>query len=162
RMSKADLDAAEAAMSRSAGSCMTMGTASTMASLGEAMGIALPMNGSIPAADSRRAALAERSGQRIVELVRGGERISRVLTRAAFENAVKVNGAIGGSTNAVVHLLALAGRLGVVFSLDDWDELGRNVPCLVDLKPSGRFLMEEFFDAGGLPVVMKRIADRLN
>lgn len=162
RMSKADLDDAEAAMSRSAGSCMTMGTASTMASLGEAMGIALPMNGSIPAVDSRRAALAERSGQRIVDLVRNGIAISRILTRAAFENAVKVNGAIGGSTNAVVHLLALAGRLGVDFSLDDWDELGRNVPCLVDLKPSGRFLMEEFFDAGGLPVVMKRIADKLH
>jgi L-arabonate dehydrase len=162
KMSKADLDAAEAAMSRSAGSCMTMGTASTMASIGEAMGIALPMNGSIPAPDSRRAVLAEQSGQRIVSLVNDGVTISQILTRAAFENAVKVTGAIGGSTNAVVHLLALAGRLGVDFALEDWDLLGRDVPTLVDLKPAGRFLMEEFFHAGGLPVVMKRIADKLD
>ncbi|MDR3470266.1 MAG: dihydroxy-acid dehydratase [Devosia sp.] len=161
KMSRADLDAAEAAMSRSAGSCMTMGTASTMALLGEAMGIGLPMNGTIPAVDSRRSVLAEQAGKRIVELVRADVRISKILTRAAFENGVKVNGAIGGSTNAVVHLIALAGRLGVPFGLDDWDVLGRDVPCLVDLKPSGRFLMEEFFDAGGLPVVMQRIADKL-
>ena len=161
KLSAEDLAEAEAAMSRSAGSCMTMGTASTMASLGEAMGIALPMNGSIPAVDSRRAVLAEQSGKRIVDLVHGGVTISQILTRDAFENAVKTNGAIGGSTNAVVHLLALAGRLGVDFSLDDWDTLGRDVPCLVDLKPSGRFLMAEFFDAGGLPVVMRRIADKL-
>jgi len=105
--------------------------------------------------------LAERSGARIVELVKQGITISQIMTRAAFENGVKANGAIGGSTNAVVHLLALAGRLGVDFSLEDWDTLGRNVPTLVDLKPSGRFLMEEFFDAGGLPVVMRRIADKL-
>ncbi len=162
RISKAELDEAEAAMSRSAGSCMTMGTASTMALIGEAMGIALPMNGSIPAPDSRRSVLAEHSGQRIVELVANGVTISQILTRAAFENGVRVNGAIGGSTNAVVHLLALAGRLGVPFSLDDWDALGRDVPCIVDLKPSGRFLMEEFFHAGGLPVVMRRIAGKLN
>lgn len=162
KLSKDELGDAESAMSRSAGSCMTMGTASTMASLGEAMGIALPMNGSIPAADSRRSVLAERSGNRIVELVRDGISISAILTRAAFENAVKVNGAIGGSTNAVLHLIALAGRLGVKFGLEDWDLLGRDIPCLVDLKPSGRFLMEEFFEAGGLPVVMHRIADRLN
>ena len=162
KISKAELDAAEAAMSRSAGSCMTMGTASTMASLGEAMGIGLPMNGSIPAVDSRRAVLAEESGKRAVELVRQNITISKILTRAAFENAVRVNGAIGGSTNAVVHLLALAGRLGVDFKLEDWDRLGRDVSTLVDLKPSGRFLMEEFFDAGGLPVVMKRIEHLLN
>ena len=162
KISKAQLDAAEAAMSRSAGSCMTMGTASTMASLGEALGIGLPMNGSIPAADSRRAVLAEESGKRIVELVRQNITISQILTRPAFENAVRVNGAIGGSTNAVVHLLALAGRLGVDFKLEDWDRLGRDVPTIVDLKPSGRFLMEEFFDAGGLPVVMQRIGHLLN
>ncbi len=162
RLTREELGDAEEAMSRSAGSCMVMGTASTMASLGEAMGIALPMNGSIPAPDSRRSVLAERSGSRIVELVKAGIPMSQILTRAAFENAVKVNGAIGGSTNAVVHLLALAGRLGVPFSLDDWDILGRDIPCLVDLKPSGRFLMEEFFNAGGLPVVMRRIADRLD
>ncbi len=161
-LDKAGLDAAEAAMSRSAGSCMTMGTASTMASIAEAMGIAPSLNGAIPAADSRRSALAETAGKRIVDLVRNDTRMSRILTRAAFENAVVVTGAIGGSTNAVLHLLALAGRLGVPFTLDDWDRLGRDVPCLVDLKPSGRFLMEEFFEAGGLPVVMKRIADRLH
>jgi len=161
-LDKAGLDAAEAAMSRSAGSCMTMGTASTMASISEAMGIAPSLNGAIPAADSRRAVLAETAGSRIVDLVRKDIRISQILTRAAFENAVVVTGAIGGSTNAVLHLLALAGRLGVPFTLDDWDRLGRDVPCLVDLRPSGRFLMEDFFEAGGLPVVMRRIADRLN
>jgi dihydroxy-acid dehydratase len=162
RMSKADLDAAEAAMSRSAGSCMSMGTASTMAAIAEAMGIALRMNGTIPAADSRRAVLAEQSGQRIVGLVEAGVTISQILTRAAFENAVKVTGAIGGSTNAVVHLLALAGRLGIDFSLEDWDRLGRDVPTLVDLKPAGRFLMEEFFDAGGVPVVMQRLGAHIH
>ncbi len=162
KIDKAGLDAAEAAMSRSAGSCMTMGTASSMALVSEGMGIALPMNGTIPAADSRRAVLAEESGRRIVELVNSGTTISKILTRKAFENAVRITGAIGGSTNVVVHLLALAGRLGIDFSLDDWDRLGRDVPCLVDLKPSGRYLMEEFFAAGGLPVVMNRIAERLH
>ncbi|MDQ0517629.1 dihydroxy-acid dehydratase [Kaistia geumhonensis] len=162
KITKADVEAAEAAMSRSAGSCMTMGTASTMALIAEAMGIGLPMNGTIPAPDSRRAVLAEEAGKRAVRLVEQDIRISKILTREAFENAVKVAGAIGGSTNAVVHLLALAGRLGVPFTLADWDELGRDVPCLVDLKPSGRFLMEEFFDAGGLPVVMRRIAEKLH
>jgi len=161
-LDKAGLDAAEAAMSRSAGSCMTMGTASTMASISEAMGIAPSQNGAIPAADSRRAVLAETAGKQIVDLVHRDIRISQILTRASFENAVVVTGAIGGSTNAVLHLLALAGRLGVDFTLDDWDRLGRDVPCLVDLKPSGRFLMEDFYYAGGLPVVMQRIAQRLN
>ncbi len=160
-ISRQDFGDAEAAMSRSIGTCMTMGTASTMASLAEAMGIALPLNGTIPAPDSRRAVLAEMSGSRIVEMVEEDIRMSQILTQDAFENAIVVNGAIGGSTNAVVHLLALAGRCGVELSLDDWDRLGRDVPCLVDLKPSGRFLMEEFFEAGGLPVVMNRVADRL-
>jgi len=162
KLSKADLEAAEAAMSRSAGSCMTMGTASTMAAIAEAMGVALKMNGTIPAPDSRRAVLAEQSGQRIVKLVEDGITISQILTREAFDNAVKVTGAIGGSTNAVVHLLALAGRLGIDFKLEDWDRVGRDVPTLVDLKPAGRFLMEEFFDAGGVPVVMKRLGDRIH
>ncbi|WP_436640846.1 IlvD/Edd family dehydratase [Microbaculum sp. FT89] len=162
RLSKEDYAEAEAAMSRSAGSCMTMGTASTMALLAESLGIALPMNGAIPAVDSRRRHLAEDAGRRIVSLVRGGVSISRILTRQAFENAIVVNGAIGGSTNAVVHLLALAGRVGVPLSLDDWDRLGDGIPCLVDLKPSGRFLMEDFYYAGGLPAVMKRIADKLD
>lgn len=162
RLTRDEYWEAEAAMSRSAGSCMTMGTASTLASLAEAMGIALPMNGSIPAVDSRRGRLAEEAGRRAVELVRGGMTISRILTRAAFENAIVVNGAIGGSTNAVIHLLALAGRLGVPLSLEDWDRLGAGVPCLVDLKPSGRFLMEDFYYAGGLPALMRRIIDRLH
>ena len=162
RLRREEYNAAEAAMSRSAGSCMTMGTASTMASLSEALGIALSTNAAIPAADSRRLALCERAGQRIVELVRQDVRMSHILTRAAFENAIVVNGAIGGSTNAVLHLLALAGRLGVPLTLDDWDRLGRDVPCLIDLKPSGRFLMEEFFYAGGLPALMNRISSRLH
>lgn len=162
RLSGEEYAEAEAAMSRSAGSCMTMGTASTMASLAEAMGIALPMNGAIPAADSRRRRIAEEAGKHAVALVRNGMSISRVLTRAAFENAIVVNGSIGGSTNAVVHLLALAGRVGVELSLDDWDRLGTDVPCLLDLKPSGRFLMEDFFYAGGLPALMTRIKDLLH
>jgi dihydroxy-acid dehydratase len=162
KLNREEYNAAEAAMSRSAGSCMTMGTASTMASIGEALGIALSTNAAIPAADSRRLALCERAGGRIVDLVRDNVRMSDILTRAAFENAIVVNGAIGGSTNAVLHLLALAGRVGVPLSLDDWDRLGRDVPCLVDLKPSGRFLMEDFYYAGGLPALMNRISDRLH
>ena len=161
RMTAADFAEAEGAMSRSAGSCMTMGTASTMAAMAEAMGIAPRHNTAIPAVDSRRAVLAEGAGHRIVGMVQEDLRISRILTRQAFENAIIVNGAIGGSTNAVVHLLALAGRLGVPLGLDDWDRLGRDVPCLVDLMPSGRFLMEDFFEAGGLPAVMAELSTRL-
>jgi dihydroxy-acid dehydratase len=153
---------AEVAMNRSPGSCMTMGTASTMASLCEALGIALPQNGAIPAVDSRRAVLAEEAGVRIVALVEADVRMSSVVTRAALENAIVLNGAIGGSTNAVVHLLALAGRLGIELTLADWDRLGRDIPCLVDLMPSGRFLMEDFYYAGGVPAVMQRLGDRLH
>ena len=162
KLSREAYGAAEAAMSRSAGSCNTMGTASTMASLSEALGIALSGNAAFPAVDSRRLALAERAGKRIVDLVRDNMRMSTILTRAAFENAIVVNGAIGGSTNAVLHLLALAGRIGIPLTLKDWDNLGRNVPCLLDLMPSGRFLMEEFCYAGGLPALMNRIVDRLH
>jgi dihydroxy-acid dehydratase len=150
---------AEAGMNRSAGSCMTMGTASTMASLVEAMGLGLPQNAAIPAADARRNLLARMAGRRIVQMVHEDMTISKILTRAAFENAVRVLGAIGGSTNAVVHLVAIARRLGVPFTLDDIDRLGRGVPCLVDLMPSGRFLMEDFFEAGGLPVVIKTLGE---
>jgi dihydroxy-acid dehydratase len=150
---------AEAGMNRSAGSCMTMGTASTMASLVEAMGLGLPQNAAIPAADARRNLLARMAGRRIVDMVREDLTISKILTRAAFENAVRVLGAIGGSTNAVVHLLAIARRLGVPFTLDDLDALGRRIPCLVDLMPSGRFLMEDFYEAGGLPVVLKALGE---
>lgn len=150
---------AEAGMNRSAGSCMTMGTASTMASLVESMGLGLPMNAAIPAADARRNQLARMAGRRIVQMVHEDLTISKILTRAAFENGVRALGAIGGSTNAVVHLIAIARRLGVSFTLDDLDALGRGIPCLVDLMPSGRFLMEDFFEAGGLPVVLRALGE---
>jgi L-arabonate dehydrase len=154
-----DFQEAESCMSRSAGHCMTMGTASTMASVVEAMGIGLPMNAAIPAVDSRRYSLAHMAGRRIVEMVNEDLRMSRILTREAFENAVRVVGAVGGSTNAVVHLLAIAGRMGVDFKLDDWDRLGREVPCLVNLMPSGKYLMEDFYYAGGLPAVIRELGD---
>jgi L-arabonate dehydrase len=161
-MTTQEFMAAEAAMSRSAGSCMTMGTASTMASLCEALGVALPGNGAIPAVDARRQALAFEAGRRAVEMVVENLRLSKVLTAPAFHNAVRLNAALGGSTNAVVHLLALAGRLGVGFTLADWDRLGRDVPCLVNLMPSGSYLMEDFFHAGGVPAVMSVIAGLLD
>ncbi|MFI5019592.1 MAG: IlvD/Edd family dehydratase, partial [Dongiales bacterium] len=154
-----DIMAAEQGQSRSAGSCMTMGTASTMASMVEALGIGLTDNAAIPAVDSRRGVLAHMAGRRIVDLVRQDIRMSQIMTRRAFENAIRVNGAIGGSTNAVIHLIAVAGRLGVDLSLDDWDRLGRGVPTIVDLMPSGRFLMEDFYYAGGLRAVMAAIAE---
>jgi dihydroxy-acid dehydratase len=153
---------AESAMSRSPGHCMTMGTASTMASMVEALGITLAGNAAWPAVDARRARLARMSGRRIVEMVRQDQTLSQILTKQAFENAIKVIGAIGGSTNAVVHLLAIAGRIGVDLTLDDWDRAGRDVPTIVDLMPSGRFLMEELAYAGGIPAVMKRIEHLLH
>jgi L-arabonate dehydrase len=159
KMSLSDLAEAEACMSRSAGHCMTMGTASTMASMVESLGVALPTNAAIPAVDARRDVLAQIAGRRIVDMVKEDVRLSKILTREAFENAIRVNGAIGGSTNAVIHLLAIAGRVGIDVNLDDWDRLGRDVPTVVDLMPSGRFLMEDFYYAGGLPVVMKRLAE---
>jgi dihydroxy-acid dehydratase len=134
---------------------MTMGTASTMASMVEALGMGLPTNAAIPAVDSRRKVLARMAGRRIVEMVHKDLRMSQILTKDAFENAIMVNGAIGGSTNAVVHLLAIAGRMGIKLSLDDWDRLGRDMPCLVNLMPSGKYLMEDFYYAGGLPVVIR-------
>jgi L-arabonate dehydrase len=156
-MTEADMIDAESCMSRSAGHCMTMGTASTMASMVEALGMGLPTNAAIPAVDSRRRVLSRMAGRRIVAMVQEDLRMSKILTRDAFENAIMVNGAIGGSTNAVVHLLAVAGRIGVTLSLDDWDRLGRDMPCLVDLMPSGKYLMEDFYYAGGLPVVIREI-----
>jgi dihydroxy-acid dehydratase len=161
-MAEGDMIEAEACMSRSAGHCMTMGTASTMASMVEALGMGLPTNAAIPAVDSRRRVLARLVGRRAVEMVREDLRMSKILTKDAFENAILVNGAIGGSTNAVVHLLALAGRVGVELSLDDWDRLGRDIPCLVNLMPSGEYLMEDFYYAGGLPVVMREIGKFLH
>jgi dihydroxy-acid dehydratase len=161
-MTQADVSEAEACMSRSIGHCMTMGTASTMASMVEALGLGLPTNAAIPAADARRKTLAYAVGQRAVELVRQNVKLSRILTKMAFENAIVANGAIGGSTNAVVHLLAIAGRLGIDLTLADWDRLGKKVPCLVNLMPSGKYLMEDFYYAGGLPAVLKEVGAFLN
>jgi dihydroxy-acid dehydratase len=160
KMTLEEFSEAESCMSRSAGHCMTMGTASTMGSMVESLGLALPFNSTIPAVDSRRSVLAHLAGRRIVQMVHEDLRISKILKREAFENAVRVNGAIGGSTNAVIHLLAFAGRVGLPFTLDDWDRLGRDVPTLVDLMPSGRFLMEDFYYAGGLPAVIKALGEK--
>ncbi|MDF2073934.1 MULTISPECIES: IlvD/Edd family dehydratase [Ectopseudomonas] len=154
-----DFMAAEAGMSRSAGTCNTMGTASTMACMAEALGTSLPHNAAIPAVDSRRYVLAHLSGMRIVEMVHEDLRLSKILTREAFENAIRLNAAIGGSTNAVIHLKAIAGRMGVELELDDWTRVGRGTPTIVDLQPSGRFLMEEFYYAGGLPAVIRRLGE---
>jgi len=150
---------AESSMNRSKGHCMTMGTASTMASMVEALGMSLPGNAAIPAVDARRNTLAQMTGRRIVEMVREDLRISKIITRAALENAIFNNAAIGGSSNAVIHLLALARRLRVPLSLDDWDRLGSALPCLVDLQPSGQHLMEDFFYAGGVPVVLRELGE---
>ncbi|MFQ1702002.1 L-arabinonate dehydratase [Loktanella agnita] len=151
---------AEASMSRSPGSCNTMGTASTMASMAEALGMAMSGNAAIPAVDSRRRVMAHLTGRRIVDMVKDDLKPSDVMTKDAFENAIRTNAAIGGSTNAVVHLLAMAGRTANVdLTLDDWDRLGRDVPTIVNLMPSGKYLMEEFFYAGGLPVVIKRLGE---
>jgi dihydroxy-acid dehydratase len=158
-MSAAEFAAAESGMSRSPGTCMTMGTASTMACIVEAMGLSLPYNGTLPGVDARRKALAHMTGNRIVELVRQGARLSDVLTRAAFENGIRACAMIGGSTNAVLHLLAIAGRCGVPLTLDDWATVGAGVPTTVDLMPSGRFLMEDFDYAGGMPAAIAGLAD---
>jgi dihydroxy-acid dehydratase len=159
-MTLKDFMAAEAGMSRSAGVCMTMGTASTMSSLSEAMGLSLPANGTLPAVDARRKALAHMTGRRIVEMVEEDLRLSQILTREAFENAILVNAAVGGSTNAVMHLLALAGRVGVPLALDDL-EIGAEIPLLVNCMPSGKYLMEDFCYAGGIPAVLAELGDHL-
>jgi dehydratase ilvD1 len=161
-MSLDEFMGAEAGMSRTPGTCMTMGSASTMACLVEAMGIALPYNATTPAVDAGRRRIAHGSGRLIVEMVRKDARLSRVLTRTAFENAIRVLAAIGGSTNAVLHLLAVAGRLGVPLELADFDRLSSGIPLLVDLQPSGRFLMEDLHYAGGLPAVLKELAPVLH
>jgi dihydroxy-acid dehydratase len=150
---------AESCMHRSKGHCMTMGTASTMASMVEALGMSLPGNAAIPAVDARRNTLAQMTGRRIVQMVREDVCMSRILTREAFENAIRANAAIGGSTNAVIHLIAIAGRIGVPLCLDDFDRLGSSLPCLVDIQPSGKHLMEDFFYAGGLPVVLRELGE---
>jgi L-arabonate dehydrase len=159
KMQIADFFEAEACMSRSAGHCMTMGTASTMASMVEALGMGLPHNAAIPAVDSRRYVLAQQAGRRIVEMVKEDLRISKILTREAFENAIRVNAAIGGSSNFVLHMLAIAGRVGVPLTLDDFDRVGHHLPLLVDIQPSGKFLMEDFYYAGGVPAVVRELSD---
>ncbi|CUA89411.1 dihydroxy-acid dehydratase [Chelatococcus daeguensis] len=160
KMTLEEFHEAEACMHRSHGHCMTMGTASTMACMVEALGVGMPGNAAIPAVDARRNHLAREAGRRIVEMVNQDVVLSKILTREAFENAIRANAGIGGSTNAVIHLIAMARRIGVELDLDDWDELGRDVHCLVDLMPSGRFLMEDFYEAGGLPAVLRELGER--
>ena len=161
-MTQEELTVAEACMCRSRGHCAVMGTASTMACMVESLGLTLPENAAIPAADSRRKVLAQYSGQRIVEMVKEDLRMSKVLTREAFENAIMVNAAIGGSTNFVVHLLAIAGRVGIPLDLKDFDLLSANIPLLANLQPSGKYFMEDFYYAGGLPAVMKALHTSLH
>jgi L-arabonate dehydrase len=159
-MALEDFMDAEACMSRSVGHCNVMGTASTMNSMAEALGMSLPGCAAIPAADSRRRVIAQLTGRRIVEMVKEDLRISKILKRENFLNAVRANGALGGSTNAVIHLSAIAGRVpGVDFGLDDWDRYGREVPTLVDIMPSGKWLMEDYYYAGGLPAVMRALGE---
>lgn len=157
KMSAKEYAEAESCMSRSPGHCMTMGTASTMACMVEALGMTLSGAAAIPAVDSRKKVLAQMSGRRIVEMVKEDLKISRILTRKAFENAIRVNAAIGGSSNFIIHLTAIAGRVGIPLNLDDFDKLGSSIPLLVNLMPSGKFLMEDFFYAGGLPVVLREL-----
>ncbi|HLV01125.1 MAG TPA: dihydroxy-acid dehydratase, partial [Acidobacteriota bacterium] len=162
RITEEEFVAIESCMSRSAGHCMVMGTASTMTSLAEALGMTLTGCANIPAADSRRYAIAHETGRRAVEMVREGLRPSQVLTRKAFENAIRVLMAIGGSTNAIIHLVALAGRLEIDLPLEDFDRISRTTPMLVNLKPSGKYLMEDLFYAGGIPALMKELGDLLH
>ena len=162
RMTEAEYLFAESCMSRSAGHCMTMGTASTMACMVESLGLTLPGAAAIPAVDSRKKVLAHLSGRRIVEMVKEELRLSQILTRPAFENAIKVNAAIGGSTNFIIHLTAIAGRIGVPLELDDFDRLGSHIPLLLNLMPSGKFLMEDFYYSGGLPVILHELKQHLN
>lgn len=161
-MSADEFFAAESGMSRSRGTCNTMGSASSFAAVTEALGIALKYNATIPAVDANRQAMSHRTGRRIVELVREGKRLSHFLTREAFENAIKVHAAIGGSTNTVIHLLALAGRAGIELTLDDFDRLGGSVPLLANIRPSGEYLMEDLHYAGGMPALMSVLGDALH
>jgi dihydroxy-acid dehydratase len=162
KMTHEEYAEAESCMSRSDGHCNTMGTASSMACMVESLGLTLPYGAAIPASDSRRRRLSHLVGNRIVQMVHEDLRLSKVLTRHAFENAIRLNAAIGGSSNFIVHLLAIAGRMGVDLSLDDFDRLGSPMPLLVNLMPSGKYLMEDFFYAGGLPVVIQELRDHLH
>ena len=150
---------AESCMHRSHGHCMTMGTASTMASMVESLGVGMPGNAAIPAVDARRNLVARAAGRRIVDMVKEKLTPSKILTKEAFENAIRACAAIGGSTNAVIHLIAIARRMGVDLSLEDWDRVGRGVHCLVNLMPSGKYLMEDFYYAGGLPAVLRELGE---
>jgi L-arabonate dehydrase len=161
-ISQEELTTAEACMCRSQGHCAVMGTASTMACMVESLGLTLPENAAIPAADSRRKVIAQLSGRRIVQMVKDDLRLSQILTREAFENAIMLNAAIGGSTNFVIHLLAIAGRIGVELSLDDFNALCEKIPLLLNLQPSGGYFMEDFYYAGGLPVVIKEMLSLLH
>ncbi|MBS1852854.1 MAG: dihydroxy-acid dehydratase [Acidobacteria bacterium] len=162
RVSDEKWEELEGSIHRSAGHCMTMGTASTMTSLAEALGMTLPGAASIPAVDSRRYANAESSGRRIVELIKENIRPSQVMTPLAFENAIRVLAALGGSTNAVIHLIAIAGRLGISLPLSKFDELVSNTPTITNVQPNGEFLMEEFYYAGGVPAVIKELLPLLH
>jgi len=162
KMDNDEFRLAEAMMCRSDGHCAVMGTASTMACMVESLGVTLPHNAAIPASDSRRKVLAHLSGRRIVDMVKEDLTLSKIMTREAFENAIMVNAAVGGSTNFVVHLLALAGRVGVDLTLEDFDKFSANIPLLANLQPSGEFMMEDFYYAGGLPVVIKELREHLN
>ncbi|WP_205509583.1 IlvD/Edd family dehydratase [Longitalea arenae] len=157
-----DIYEVETGVARSQGHCMTMGTASSMACMAEALGLTLPGAAAIPAVDARKKQLAQLSGRRIVEMVKEDLKISRILTREAFDNAIVINSAIGGSSNFIIHLLAIAGRIGVPLSLEDFDQVGSKVPLLLNLKPSGKYLMEDFFYAGGLPVVIREMESWLH
>jgi len=157
-----DILEAEVGVARSAGHCMTMGTASTMACMVEALGLTLPGAAAVPAVDARKKVMAQLSGRRIVEMVKEDMKLSKILTRQAFENSIIVNAAVGGSTNFIMHLLAIAGRIGVELKLEDFDRIGSKIPLLVNLKPSGKYLMEDFFYAGGLPVVIKELKKYLH
>ena len=162
RLNEEDMLEAEICAARSSGHCNTMGTASTMATMVEALGLTLPAISAIPAVDSRKKVLAQLSGRRIVEMVKEDLRLSKILSRQAFENSIIVNAAVGGSTNLLIHLLAIAGRIGVELDLEDFDKLGSKIPLLVNLMPSGKYLMEDYFYAGGLPVVIKELGNILH
>ncbi|WP_207513944.1 IlvD/Edd family dehydratase [Longitalea luteola] len=157
-----DIYEVETGVARSQGHCMTMGTASSMACMAEALGLTLPGAAAIPAVDARKKQLAQMSGRRIVDMVKEDLKLSRILTREAFENAIVINSAIGGSSNFIIHLLAIAGRIGVPLTLQDFDNIGSKVPLLLNLKPSGKYLMEDFYYAGGLPVIIKEMESWLH
>ena len=162
KMTQEECEFAESCMSRSIGHCMTMGTASTMAVMVESLGLTLSGASAIPAADSRKKVMAQLSGRRIVEMVKENLTLDKILTREAFENAIMTNSAVGGSSNFVIHLTAIAGRIGVDLKIDDFDTIGSNIPMLLNLMPAGKFLMEDFYYAGGLPVILNQLKDKLH